>query len=59
MKSRRINALPDQNTIDWKNIENEFSLKNIVWKFNPPAAPWWSGFWERLVRMLKELLRRS
>ncbi|XP_035216765.1 uncharacterized protein LOC118190200 [Stegodyphus dumicola] len=37
----------------------EFStIEKIKWKFNPPTAAWWGGFWERLVRMVKELLRR-
>ncbi|KFM63615.1 hypothetical protein X975_19952, partial [Stegodyphus mimosarum] len=30
----------------------------IDWKFNPTAAPWWGGFWKRLIQMIKKLLRR-
>ncbi|GFY03492.1 integrase catalytic domain-containing protein [Trichonephila clavipes] len=30
-----------------------------VWKFIPPTAAWWGGWWERLVRIIKKLLRRS
>ena len=29
------------------------------WKFNPPASPWWGGFWERMVRSVKSSLRKS
>lgn len=39
--------------LDWKKIDSEFSLKNVVGKFNLPAAQWWSGFGERFVRFLK------
>ena len=24
-------------------------VRNIIWKFNIDAAPWWVGIWERLV----------
>ncbi|XP_035204777.1 uncharacterized protein LOC118179723, partial [Stegodyphus dumicola] len=30
----------------------------IQWKLNPPTAAWWGGWWERLVQMIKKLLRR-
>ena len=29
------------------------------WRFNVPLAPWWGGFWERLVRSVKSALRKS
>ncbi|GFS51375.1 integrase catalytic domain-containing protein [Trichonephila clavipes] len=50
-----FNAL---NSIDWDKIQ-DFALKiKIQWKFSPPSAPWWGGFWERLVGMLKNVLRK-
>ena len=30
----------------------------INWTFNPPAAPWWGGFYERLVQLVKRCLRK-
>ncbi|GBN01384.1 hypothetical protein AVEN_110438-1 [Araneus ventricosus] len=30
----------------------------IKWLFSPPSAPWYGGFWERMVRSIKELLRK-
>ncbi|GFU97739.1 integrase catalytic domain-containing protein [Trichonephila clavipes] len=50
-----LNAL---NSIDWDKIQ-DFALKiKIQWKFSPPSAPWRGGFWERLVGMLKNVLRK-
>jgi uncharacterized protein DUF5641 len=34
------------------------AVKPIKWIFNPPTAAWWGGWWERLVRTLKDLLRK-
>ncbi|GBM48003.1 hypothetical protein AVEN_34339-1 [Araneus ventricosus] len=30
----------------------------IKWLFSPPSAPWYGGFWERMVRSIKEILRK-
>lgn len=39
--------------IDWKYI-----FSRIQWKFIFPAAAWWGGWWERIVKIVKNLLRR-
>ncbi|XP_054721262.1 uncharacterized protein LOC129231039 [Uloborus diversus] len=44
---------------DWNAIAAEAADQKIHWKLNPPSAAWWGGWWERLVRMVKQLLRRS
>ncbi|XP_055948258.1 uncharacterized protein LOC129981444 [Argiope bruennichi] len=44
--------------LDWNLIVSDTALHPIKWKFNPPTASWWGGWWERLIGILKRLLRR-
>ncbi|XP_043209416.1 uncharacterized protein LOC122374634 isoform X2 [Amphibalanus amphitrite] len=30
---------------------------SVTWKFIPESAPWWGGYWERLVGVTKKALR--
>ena len=30
----------------------------VEWKFIPDRAPWWGGFWERMVKSVKRCLRK-
>ncbi|UYV64562.1 hypothetical protein LAZ67_3001186 [Cordylochernes scorpioides] len=41
-------------------LRNELYRVNfgMKWKLNPPAAPWWGGWIERIVGLTKNLLRR-
>lgn len=52
-------AYNELRTLDWERIVRETGLLPMEWRFNPPTAAWWGGWWERLVRMIKELLRRT
>ncbi len=45
-------------TVDWEEVRKECDVRQIQWIFNPPTAAWWGGFWERLVRSVKDLLKR-
>lgn len=45
-------------TLDWNKIDKENTAERIIWKFNPVSAAWWGGWWERLIGLLKQLLRK-
>ncbi|XP_076247890.1 uncharacterized protein LOC143187553 [Calliopsis andreniformis] len=45
--------------IDFEKLARTVKVEQIEWKFNPPTAAWWGGFWERLIGILKRLLRRT
>ncbi|XP_035224032.1 uncharacterized protein LOC118196691 [Stegodyphus dumicola] len=45
-------------SLDWDFNQRECAVMKIRWIFSPPSAPWYGGFWERMVRCIKELLRK-
>ncbi|GFY47841.1 integrase catalytic domain-containing protein [Trichonephila inaurata madagascariensis] len=46
-------ASNDLSKLDWDKIMRETMTNKILWKFIPPSAAWWGGWWERLVRIVK------
>ncbi|GBM97524.1 hypothetical protein AVEN_73475-1, partial [Araneus ventricosus] len=53
------NFIGMDNSLETINLRrSETSFTPITSKFIPPAAPWWGGFWERLICLLKRILRK-
>ncbi|UYV64985.1 hypothetical protein LAZ67_3002655 [Cordylochernes scorpioides] len=44
--------------LKWDKIVKETQEQRISWKLYPPTAAWWGGFWERMIRMIKNLLKK-
>ena len=52
-------VVSDNGTIFTANETQSFiSIRNIIWKFNIDAAPWWGGMWERLVASVKHCAKK-
>lgn len=45
------------NLVDDEAVQGFLSQKRIKWKFIVERAPWWGGFWERLIRTVKNTLK--
>ncbi|XP_044766589.1 uncharacterized protein LOC123322673 [Coccinella septempunctata] len=45
-------------SLDWQKITREAAIRRIEWRFNPPTASWWGGFFERLIGVVKGLLKK-
>lgn len=47
----KLNRAPEV----WQYLTNN----RITWRFITEKAPWWGGFWERLVRSIKRPLKKT
>lgn len=41
-----------------RKVQEELAAMRILWKFIPKAAPWYGGWWERLIALTKTALRK-
>lgn len=44
---------------DHPEIQAELEKKRIEWRFNLERAPWWGGFFERMVGCMKRCIRKT
>ena len=47
-----------RNIMDHPEVRHFMSGVNVKWDFNIERAPWWGGFFERMVQLLKRCLRK-
>ena len=40
-------------------LTETLTRKGVVWKFIPKRAPWYGGFWERLIGLTKATLKKE
>ena len=41
------------------DLNNYMTRENMTWRFNLSRAPWWEGFFERLIGIMKRALSKS
>ena len=41
------------------SLKEVFSRQGIEWKFIPKRAPWYGGFWERLIGLTKRAIKKT
>ncbi|XP_055928608.1 uncharacterized protein LOC129959745 [Argiope bruennichi] len=45
-------------SVNWDQVVTDGAVSRIIWKFIPPSSPWWGGWWERLIALVKDLFKR-
>jgi hypothetical protein len=47
-----------RNLTESRTLHNKLSEYGTSWKFIPKRAPWYCGFWERMVGLTKNCLKK-
>ncbi|GBM80034.1 hypothetical protein AVEN_202544-1 [Araneus ventricosus] len=47
------------NSLTSTKVQQFYAINGIKWKFIVSRAAWWGGWWERLIGLTKQCLRKS
>lgn len=47
------------NSLNSEKIRSVLGRKGIMWKFIPKKAPWFRGYWERLIGLTKNSIKKT
>ncbi|GBN01453.1 hypothetical protein AVEN_259009-1 [Araneus ventricosus] len=47
------------NILTSTKVQQFYAINDIKWKFIVSRAAWWGGWWERLIGLTKQCLRKS
>ena len=42
-----------------QEVQRYLTNKRVTWKFIVEKAPWWGGFWERLIQSMKRSIKKT
>ena len=40
-------------------LKEALESQNVTWQFIPKRAPWYGGFWERILGLTKQTLKKT
>lgn len=56
---RRLSAAKElENLFNSTTLNEELNRRGTQWQFKPKRAPWYGGFWERLIGLTKTTLKK-
>ena len=47
-----------EKTMQYEEVQQHLSGVGVQWTFNIERAPWWGGIFERMVRSMKQCLKK-